>query len=127
MRKNNNNVKAGDLEIQGVLPELALKLSKESYDNLLRMGSCFEDKTEIEVVGDPSSMSAGREREAATSDKKEILGGSEKMGIVYHRSNATKIWTKYICILKQNYLYFFVDKQAQQYDFAIYARNSTFE
>jgi hypothetical protein len=59
--------------------------------------------------------------------KKEIINGSEKLGILYMRNPTTKLWDKYICILKDNYIYLFADKTAEKYKESIYIRNSTIE
>ena len=44
---------------------------------------------------------------------------------MYMRSSTTKLWDKYICILKGNFIYMFADKNADMYSEEIFVRNST--
>jgi len=53
--------------------------------------------------------------EGTQTKKKELLAGNEKLGMMYLRSSTTKLWDRYICILKGNFIYLFVDKNSEDY------------
>jgi hypothetical protein len=45
--------------------------------------------------------------------------------MMYLRSSTTKLWDRYICILKGNFIYLFADKNSEDYSEQVFIRNST--
>lgn len=132
--RNNKNKERGNVLLQGRLPLLDMSLSSFSYQQLLLIGDCFKDNISVELTSQPSIAAESKKEEQVApktpppkSQKKEILEGNEKLGMMYMRSPTTKLWDRYICILKGNFIYFFADKNAESYSEEVFVRNSTLE
>lgn len=41
---------------------------------------------------------------------------SEKLGFIHKKSSTSKLWTKYICVMKGSYIYMYSNRKNEKYD-----------
>ena len=95
------------------VPTISLQLKPHIYNNLLRMGEFM-------------SYSKDSAMELMEDERLKLMQGNSKLGMVFVKETRLRdiVWTKYLCIFKGRYLYFFKNASDTRPSFTYYIRNA---
>jgi len=94
------------------ISKIKFNLTPKVYSDLLKTGEFLLPKESVEFV---------------ENEKQKLLQGNQKIGLVSVRERrlGETVWTRYFCILKGGYMYFFSHQSDQLPAFNLYIKNST--
>ena len=95
------------------VPKIGLQLKPLVYKSLLRTPEFF-------------SYSKDSAMELMEDERMKLMQGNSKLGVLYVREKKLRdvVWTKYLCILKGKYLYFFKNSNDPRPSFTYFIRDA---